>query len=108
HTIEKDKLSFVPLPGLEPKVMCSRPVVEIRNWLDVIRPAFTRRPHAYDLDSQTGGLLQSLRHAGAIFVAVHHGHVRAYEAKRLAVDHESSTVGLHKRGPAPTPFAAPL
>src|SRR5260370_17708531 len=80
--------------------MRARPVVEVRDRFDVVRPAFARSPHAYDFDSHLRRLSQSPGHARAIVIAVHHGHIRANESKWFSVEDESRSLCLHKSGTA--------
>src|SRR6266481_4500196 len=75
NPIEKNELIFIPDIRLETKIVGARPVVKIADRLNVIWPAFARRPNAHDFDAQARSLLHSLRYARAIFVAIHHGHI---------------------------------
>src|SRR2546430_17675104 len=87
--------------------MPAGPVIELSDWLYVVRSTFTRSPNAHDFDSHARSLSQSLWHARAIVLAIHHRNVRAHEAKRPPVDHEPATLSLHKPRPGATCIAAP-
>jgi hypothetical protein len=80
--------------------MGPRPVVEIGDGLNVAWATFARGPYAHNFDPVLRGLAQSLGHLGPIVIAIHHRHVRAYEAKGSAIDYESAVAGLHKSRPA--------
>ena len=105
--IEKDELSFVPFVRCVAKRVCPWPVIKICNWLHVTRPALTGGPHAHDLDANLRRLPQGFRHVCAIVVAIHYGDVCAHEPERLAIDHKSQAVRLHKAGPSARHRAAP-
>src|SRR4029079_6247159 len=81
---------FIPLPGRESKVVIARPVFEVGHRLDVVWTTFTKRPDAYDFHSRLRSLVQRLRHACAIFVAIHHRYVCAHKAKGFAANKEAS------------------
>src|SRR5437868_2934439 len=87
--------------------MRARPVIEFGDWLYVVRSTFTRGPNAHDFDSDARSLSQSLRHARAIVITIHHGNVRTHETKRPPVDYETAIRSLHKTRPAATSTAAP-
>src|SRR5262249_19291168 len=107
NLIEKNQLGFIPFAGAVAKRMGARPVIKIGDRFDVVRATFTRSPNPHNFDSQPGGLAQSLRHARAIFIAIHHRDIGADEAKGPAIDDKSSAGGLHKAGPAADPGLAP-
>jgi hypothetical protein len=46
------------------------------------------------------GLSQSLGHFCTIVIAIHHGYIRADEAKRFSIDREPAIARLDKSGPA--------
>src|SRR5229473_6005732 len=78
--------------------MRARPVMVIRDRLDVVGSAFARSPYAHDFDSGLRGLPEGLAHHAAIVVAIHHRHVGAGKTKWPSIDHESGAVGLHESG----------
>src|SRR5207253_4210590 len=87
--IEKSKFAFVPFVGVGSRGVGARPVIEISDWLYIVRPAFAGGPDANHFDSMLRCLSQGLRHVCAIVVAIHDSHVRANKSERSAVDDES-------------------
>ena len=108
HLIEEHELSFVPFVRLVPKRMRAWPIVEVLNWIYIIRAAFARSPHAHDFDSYSRCLLECLRHARAIFVAIQHRNIRADKAKRPTIDYKTKVIALHKARATALTGAAPV
>src|SRR6185503_4631638 len=87
---------FIPLVGSQTKRMIARPVVEIGDRFDVVWAAFAEGPHSNNLDAELCRLSTRLRHTLAIFVAIHHSHIRSHEAKRFAIYFETRTTMTSK------------
>src|SRR5687768_7789069 len=90
HLVQLHECIFVPLTRREAKRMMARPILKIAaNRLYIVWTTLAKRPNPHHLDTCLGCPTNSLRHAFAIFVAIHNRDIRSDKTKRLVVDKET-------------------
>src|SRR2546430_2732604 len=90
HSVQVYELLFVPTVWRWTKAVFARPVCAVvSDRAYAVLVAFTKSPHSHDAQPLARSLLHGLRHTLTVFVLVHHGDVRAREAKRATVNHEA-------------------
>src|ERR1700736_2800333 len=88
--------------------MRARPISKICQRTDIVRSTFTGSPDTYYANAGLRSSRKSLRHRGAVFIAVHHGDVGADKSKGPPSDNESAPSRSHKRVQARPIIGRPL